>query len=104
MKGLIAYQDKLPILTPRTETVLINLEKRIQKLKETQDKYKSAILDEMRKNNIYKLETDSILLSYIAPTTRETFDSKTLKQYHPDIYDAHINISEVKDSLRIKIK
>jgi len=55
----------------------------------------------MRDKGIKCFENDLIKLTYVAPTTRETIDTKKLKADLPEIAQKYIKISEVKDSVRI---
>ena len=55
-------------------------------------------------NNVKKWETDNIVVTYVAPTTRESIDSKRLKKEQPDIYSQFIKTSKIKESIKIKIK
>lgn len=76
----------------------------IKQLKEKEDELKKAILAEMEKANILQINTDELLISYVQPTYKETFDSKKFREDHPDLYDEYIKMSDVKSSIRIKVK
>ena len=65
---------------------------------------REKIIDAMKKQGITKFENDKILISYIAPTTAETFDSKKFKEEHPETYKEYIKITNKKESVRIKLK
>ena len=82
---------------------LYKFEKTMKELKAKEDEIKKIILEEMEQNNILKLQNENISISYVKPTTRETFDSKTFKEECPDIYDNYVKISNVKSSIRIKV-
>lgn len=69
-----------------------------------EDELKKNILNEMEEKGLLKLETDSLIISYVAPTERETFDSKSFRESNPDLYDDYVNFSPVKSSIRIKVK
>lgn len=58
----------------------------------------------MESKGIIKLDTDELTISYVAPTDRETLDTKALREELPDIYDTYVKISPVKSSIRIKLK
>lgn len=83
---------------------IADFEKAIKEMKEKEDELKAAILEEMQKKNIIKIDTEELIITKIAPTTRETLDTKLLKEELPDIYDSYVKISEVKASLRIKLR
>ena len=58
----------------------------------------------MEKKNLIKIETDDIAITYVAPTDRETFDSKTFRQNYSDLYDEYVKLSPVKSCIKIKVK
>ena len=58
----------------------------------------------MEANNVLKIDNDNLTITYIAPTERETFDSKTFREEHEDLYDAYVKFNPVKSSVRIKVK
>lgn len=86
------------------EKRIISIEKKMKQLKEQQDELKVALLHEMEVRNIIKIETDSLVVSYVAPTDRESFDSKKFREDYPDLYDDYVKISTVKSSIRVKVK
>ena len=86
------------------EKKIIEIEKEISRLKEIQDEFKKALLAEMEAKGLIKVETENLIISYIAPSDRETFDSKRLREDNPDLYDEYIKISPVKSSIRLKVK
>lgn len=83
---------------------IVTIENEIKRLKELQDNYKEELLNAMEQNNIIKLETDELAITYVAPTDRETFDSKAFKAEHQDLYDEYVKMSSVKSSVRLKVK
>ena len=82
---------------------LYKFEKTMKELKEKEAEIKKIILEEMEQNNILKLQNENISISYVAPTTRETFDSKIFREEFPDMYDNYVKITNVKSSVRIKV-
>ena len=101
---LIKIENEIAILDPLVSERVADFERKIKLLKEDEDKLKEAILKEMEENQIIKLDTQDLLISYIAPTDRETFDSKTFKADHQDLYDEYVKMTPVKSSIRIKLK
>lgn len=91
-------------LTQDVSLAIANFERQIKDLKEQEDLLKGAILKAMENNNILKLDTPDLLISYIAPSDRDTFDSKKLKEDNQDLYDSYVRLTPVKSSIRIKVK
>ena len=92
------------ILDKKSVEEIKEVEKLAKSLKAKQDAIKAELLKVMEDNNIIKFENENLLINYIAPTQRETFDSKQLKADNPDLYDLYVKLSEVKPSVRIKLK
>jgi len=77
------------------------------KLKEYQEAYNNGVekLKEfMEANSIKKFENEDIILTYIEPTYRESFDSKTFRAEHEDLYNEFVKVSPVKPSLRVTMR
>ena len=83
---------------------ITTIENEIKILKEKQDKYKEILLKAMEDNNILKIDIPELTITRKAPTTRESLDSKSLKEELPEIYDTYCRISDVKGSITIKVK
>ena len=101
---LITIKDETAILDRETATKIAEFERMAKEIKAKEDELKKAILKEMESKQLIKLDTDNLTITYIAPSERESLDSKTLREELPDIYDAYVKISPVKPSIRIKLK
>lgn len=73
-------------------------------LKEANEEIRTQIMKSMENNEIKKYENDFISITYVAPTTKNTVDTKKLKEEYTDIYNKCLKTSDVKASLRIKVK
>lgn len=103
-KELIVLNNEEYSLSEFISKELAILETEAKRIKEMQDNYKKAILEEMEAKQIIKLDTPEVTISYVASTDRETFDSKAFKEAHQDLYDEYVKMSPVKSSIRIKVK
>lgn len=65
---------------------------------------RQQLIEAMRAQNIKSFENESLKITYIEPTTRETIDSKKLKAEMPEIAAKYTKTSKVKDSVRITLK
>lgn len=101
---MITVLGENALLDPETNTRIAEYERRMKELKAQEEELKTAIKEEMERKGIKKIETDDIIISYIAPTDRETFDSKALKKDLPTLYDDYVSITPVKASIRIKLR
>lgn len=104
MDNLITITGDMAILNPETAAKVAEFERMAKEVKTKEDELKKAILTEMESKGVIKLDTGALLISYVAPTDRETLDAKALKEELPDIYDTYVKISPVKSSIRIKLK
>lgn len=83
---------------------LATIESTVKKLKEIEEEIKARILMEMEARGIYKIETPDVTITYIAPSERDAFDSKAFKMDNPKMYHQYVKTTEVKSSVRIKVK
>ncbi len=101
---LIKVEQNVPVLDAEISYQIAEFERQAKFIEEQEKRLKSAILTEMESKGIIKIETDSILISYVAPTDREKFDSKKFKSDQPELYDEYVSMTPVKASIRIKVK
>lgn len=83
---------------------LANFEKQLKEINDQEAKLKTAILEEMEKRGIIKLESEDLTITYYSPTDRETFNKESFREDHPDMYDEYVTFTPVKSSIRIKVK
>lgn len=83
----------------------IKEQKLVDALNESIKIKKEMLLKEMEDKNILKInDTDTLNINYIAPSERETFDSKKFREENSDLYDKYVKFSPVKSSIRVKLK
>jgi hypothetical protein len=93
-------EEAIPeILDDITKVALV-----IKKQEAKQDEFKEKILQVMEANGIKKWENEFISITYVAPTTRTSIDSTALKKKYPQIAEECSKNSDVKSSIRIKVK
>jgi hypothetical protein len=86
------------------EQIIIVQKAEIEAIEKRQEDLKAFLLEQMEKAGVKKWETGNIAVTYVAPSTRVTIDSKRLKEEEPEIYNSYAKVTETKRSLRIKIK
>lgn len=104
MDKLIRIEQNTALLNPDISSRLAEFERMAKEIKAKQDELKQRILEEMEAHGIIKIETDELTINYIAPSGRETFDSKAFRKDNPDLYDEYVKISDVSASVRMKVK
>lgn len=82
---------------------LVDIEKTIARLKERETEIKSILFDRLKKSGERKWGNDLLTLTLKAASTRITVDSKKLKEAYPDVYDDCSKISEIAESLTVKV-
>ena len=66
---------------------------------------KENLLKSMEEHGIKKFENEKVSFTYVAPSTRNTFDKKKLEKDHPELDLSKYNKeSKVKASVRIQVK
>lgn len=97
---LAVFQSKA--MTTMQMIAAIDLQK---KQLEAQDKiFRQELQEAMDKYGVKKFENDILKITYVEPTTRETIDSKKLKEELPAVAAKYTKISQVKGSVRIEVK
>ena len=105
MKDLIRVENGNFLLSADVSNKIAEFERQAKLIKEAEDALKEVIKAEMEARGILKVEdeTNGMTITYVAPSCRETFDSKKFKADNPDMYDEYVKFSSVKSSIRIKL-
>ena len=98
------YSPAFPDYITENEQSLYWLGKRIKALSEEYDAIKAEVLRKMIENKDKSFDTGNILITVVAPSTRETFDSKKFKTEHEELYSQYAQKSTTKESLKLTIR
>ena len=98
------YKSFFPDYIVQNETTLYVLGKKIKELTEQYEACKAEVLGKMAENGEKSFDTGSVLITYVAPSKRESFDSKAFKADNADLYGKYIKTSETKESLKITLR
>ena len=104
MDNLIKVENNTALLNPDVSIKLAEFERMVEEIQNKQKELKEKILAEMEKRGILKIETDELTISYVAPYSKESFDSKKFRKDNPDLYDEYVKIGTVSASVRMKLK
>ena len=90
-------------LTEEDKNLLVNFFRAQKEIKKQEELLKANLLNQMKEHDIkqIKIEEENIVIDYILPSSRESIDSKRLREEKPDIYDEYCKISPVKDYVKI---
>ena len=98
------WKPVVPEYISENETTIISLTKRIKELTEELDAAKASVLENMEKDGCKSVDTGALLVTFVAPSKRESFDSKKFKEENAELYGKYIKASETKASLKVTIR
>lgn len=98
------YKSFFPDYIVQNETTLYVLGKKIKELTEQYEACKAEVLGKMAENGEKSFDTGAVLITYVAPSKRESFDSKAFKADNADLYGKYIKTSETKESLKVTLR
>lgn len=102
----LAVKGELLLRAAEAERALKEAETVKKAAEENAKNIRAELLAAMEAQKIKSFETadKSMLITYIAPTTRETVDGARLKKDHPEIAKEYTKISSVKASVRVTVR
>ena len=71
-------------------------------LDEQMNKFKSQLLEMMKEAKAVNMKGDLITITRKKAYSRESLDSKALKEQYPEIYDQFVKTSNIKESIQLK--
>lgn len=101
---LIKLEAGVPAIPQETVRKAIKLQEQYKRAEQKLKAFKAALIQEMEKNRIIKIESEEMSINYIPAFDRESFDAKSFRQAEPDLYDDYVKITAVQPSVRIKLK
>lgn len=102
MSDIMITNDNL--IPKSSENQIVKVVKQLADLKAQEKALKEALLEEMEKRGIKKIDTPKLTITHIDATTKETFDTKAFREKHRDLYDEYASLSEVKAYVKIGVK
>lgn len=100
----LATLDAFKVTTGNAIKKIADLELAKKNIENDESALREQLLQAMEKYGVKKFETDAVTFTYVAPTTRNTIDSKALKAEQPDIAAMYTKTSNVKASVKITVK
>ena len=98
------YCPAFPDYITENEETLCAIGARIKTLQEEYDRIKDEVLAKMIENGEKSFDTGKLLVTVIAASVRQSFDSKIFKKDHPEEYDKYIKESRTSESLKLTIR
>ena len=78
-------------------------EEELNLLKEKVDKVKGILYDTMGKEGVKTVDRGKLKITYVAPSTRVSVDSKKLQKEEPEIYKKYVKTTNVAGSIKITL-
>lgn len=99
--GLQVMEKAVPDKIQEVTDLMIQVKKAEDRINEI----KESLLKAMEEQGIKKFENEKVSFTYVAPSTRKTFDKKKLEKEHPELdLNRYNKESKVSASVRIKVK
>lgn len=103
MKLLVETKTGLKLTESATKTI-VEIEEQIKALEALKGELKSKIIEQMTGHGVKSIENDLVRITYVAPTTRQSLDSKALKAELPDVWNKYSKTSTVSETVKIDCK
>lgn len=104
MTDLVVKENGVAQVTQQAIEAINDVIAQEKAIKERKEAMTKALLEQMEKYNVTQIKNDFFTVSYTAEHTAERFDSKSLKEQSPALYDSYCKEVNVKASLRITPK
>lgn len=103
----ITFKTVVPALPKETLPILQQLQElevQAKKIEDQKTALKEDLLAAMEKHGVEKWDNEVMTVTYVKPTTRTSIDSAKLKKEMPEVVEKYSKTSNVKSSIRIKLK
>lgn len=98
------YKPFFPDYISENEMALFVLGKKIKELTDEYEAIKADVLAKMEEQGDKSFDTGNVLITYVAPQKRESFDSKRFREENAEIYGKYMKMSETKPSLKLTLR
>ena len=78
-------------------------EEELKILKEKVDKVKEVLYDTMGKEGVKTVDRGKLKITYVAPSSRTSVDSKKLEKEEPEIYKKYVKTTTVEGNIKITL-
>ena len=95
-------EEELEDLTELMEKITVK-EKELKLLKDMVDSVKTVLYGTMEKEGIKTVDRGNLKITYVAPSSRTSVDSKKLEKEEPDIFKKYVKTTTVAGSIKITL-
>lgn len=96
--------DKNNKVLPAIEDELLAIERQVSILEARKKEIMSEIKEQLIRGNLKSVVTDMATYTYVAPTTKSSFNTKGLQAMYPAIYAQFAGVTAVSESIKVKWK
>jgi hypothetical protein len=86
------------------QTQIKGLKQQLAELEAIENEFKQVFMEKMKENGIKSFDLGAVKITYVAPTTRKSFDSKRFEAEHKELYGEYLKEIPVKENLKITIR
>ena len=95
-------EEELEDLTELMEKITVK-EKELKLLKDMVDSVKTVLYGTMEKEGVKTVDRGKLKITYVAPSSRTSVDSKKLEKEEPEIYKKYVKTTTVAGSIKITL-
>ena len=101
MSELVVKENDVVMIEQSALAKICNLLDQEKAIKLEKDNLMKSLQEQMEKYGVTQIKNDYMTISYTGEHTAERFDSKSLKEQAPALYDSYCKETKVKASVRI---
>lgn len=100
-------QDELLEMLPElafVEEEIVSYKKRLKEMEDRKAEMSARIIEHFEKVDSNPIETEQLKITYVKPSIRFSIDREGLEQKYPEIASEFMKETNIKSSIRIKLK
>lgn len=101
---LVETDKQIAVINEKITLAVAGFQTQLKTLQEKDAELRDSIKTAMENNKVENFENDIIKITYVKPSSRTTLDTAKIKEEAPEVYEKFSKVSEVKASVRIKVK
>lgn len=98
------WTPAVPEYISSNEELLIALTERIKELTAQKEQLQAEILERMEADKVKSFDTGRVLITYVQPSSRSSFDAKAFQKDNADLYQQYLKETTTKASLKLTIR
>ena len=95
--------DKLERVA-QLETLIQQTKQELETRQSNLEALKAYLMKQMQEYGVKKMEGERVIITYVDAYEKELFDTKRFKEDNPEVAENYIKKSQVKESIKIKLK